>query len=81
MEYLVRFKKFYDLNSSGNAAAGDVDELVNWVHIHRDTRVFVHSKFDTYFGCVKKVLAEKRQWLHFDLDWEDKYILRHRELL
>jgi len=81
MEYLLRFKKFYDLNASGNASVSDVDELLNWIHRFRDSRVFVHSKYDTYFGRVKEVLAEKRQWLHFDLDWEDKYILRHRELL
>ena len=81
MEYLLRFKKFYDLNASGNAAVSDVDELLDWIHSHRDTRVFVHSKFDNYFRRVKKVLEEKRQWLHFDLDWEDEYIKKHRKLL
>ena len=81
MEYMLRFKKFYDLNAAKCATVEDVDALVAWIHSHRDSRVFVHSKFDTYFNCVKKVLASGRQWIHFDLDWEDKYILRHREIL
>ena len=81
MEYLVQFKKFYDLNASGNASVSDADELLNWIHQYRDSRVFVHSKFDSYFECIKKVLSEKRQWLHFDLDWEDEYIKKHRSML
>ena len=81
MEYLVRFKKFYDLNAANMAKESDVDELLEWIHRHRETRVFVHSKYDTYFGRVKKVLAENRQWIHFDLDWEDEYIKKHRQLL
>ena len=81
MEYLVRFKKFYDLYASGNAAANDIDELLDWIHSHSDSRVFVQRKYDNYFGRIKKMLAENRKWIHFGLEWEDKYILRHRELL
>ncbi len=81
MEYLVRFKKFYDLNAANTAKESDVDELLEWIHSHRETRVFVHSKYDNYFRRVKKVLAENRQWIHFDLDWENEYIKKHRQLL
>ena len=63
------------------AGVVDADELLNWIHQYRDSRVFVHSKFDSYFECIKKVLSEKRQWLHFDLDWEDEYIKKHRSML
>ena len=81
MEYLVRFKKFYDLHASGKAADDDIDELLDWIHSHSGSRVFVQRKYDNYFGRIKKMMAENREWVHFGLEWEDKYILRHRELL
>ena len=81
MEYLVRFKEFYDLNASGKATSAHADELLNWIGGFRDTRIFVHQKFVSYFNRVKMVLARGDRWLHFDLDWEDEYIRRHREML
>ena len=59
----------------------DADALLAWIHTHRDTRVFVHDRFDSYFKAIKEALQTGRKWIHFNLDWEDDYILRHVELL
>ena len=36
---------------------------------------------ESFYREIKKMLAENREWVHFGLEWEDQYILRHCELL
>ena len=80
-EYMIRFKKLFDLLLEQKAAEKDVDDFVTWIHTHRNTRVFVHEKFDTYFQAVKTAIRQGSKWVHFNLDWEDAYILKHDETL
>ena len=58
-----------------------MDDFVNWIHLHQNTRIFVHEKFDLYFEAVKTAIREGKKWVHFNLDWEDAYILKHDETL
>ena len=81
MEYLCRFKAFFDLAHADKATVADAQALLDWIHTHRNTRVFVHDRFDSYFKAIKEALQNGRKWIHFNLDWEDNYILRHVELL
>ena len=81
MEYLCRFKEFFDLAHAQKATVADARRLLEWIHTHRDTRVFVHERFDSYFQAIQEALQNGRKWLHFNIDWEDEYIRRHVELL
>lgn len=81
MEYLLRFKKTFDDYHNGIAGITEVDALLTWIHSHRGTRIFVHSKFDMYFEAWRQAIREHKPWLHFNLDWEDAYIRQHEQLL
>ena len=76
-EYLLRFKKLAENLMVCKATEEDVDQFLAWIHNFRDTRVFVHGKFDFYFTAVKKIIKSGKSWIHFDIDWEDRYILAH----
>lgn len=81
MEYLCKFKQFFDLAAEDNATVEDAQQLLDWIHQFRDTRVFVHEKFDTYFDAIKEAISSGKKWIHFNIDWEDNYILRHVSIL
>ena len=34
-----------------------------------------------YFEALREDLRTGREWIHFNLDWEDAYIRRHDKLL
>ncbi|MBE6355705.1 MAG: DUF4838 domain-containing protein [Lentisphaerae bacterium] len=80
-EYLIRFKKFFDRINAGKATIAEADELLNWIHSHKDTRVFVHDRFDMYFDGIKDAIKAGTQWLHFNIDWEDAYVAEHDHTL
>ena len=81
MDYICRFKAFFDKVQSQKATVEDAENLLAWVHSHRDTRVFVHDRFDTYFEAIEEDIRTNRPWYHFNIDWEDEYVRRHVELL
>ena len=76
-EYLVRFKKLADKLFENTATVDDVDSLLIWVHNFSNSRIFVHPKFDMYFKAMKESIKNKKPWIHFNIDWEDQYILEH----
>lgn len=80
-EYLIRFKELFDQYHAGKLDEPALDRFLEWIHSHRDTRVFVHDKFDRYFQALRDALRNGTKWLHFNLDWEDEYIRRHSESL
>lgn len=80
MEYIYRFKSTFDAYHAGAAGIAEVDRLAAWIHSHRDSRVFVQSKFDMYFEAWRLAIREHKRWIHFNLDWEDNYILQHDEM-
>ncbi|NLZ63362.1 MAG: DUF4838 domain-containing protein [Lentisphaerae bacterium] len=79
-EYLLRFKQLFTAYHCGELTIAGVKEFLAWIHQHRDTRVFVHEKFDLYFQALIDCLQSGRPWLHFNIDWEDDYIRQHERL-
>ena len=77
-EYLYRYKSLFDAFHAGQAGIAEIDGLLEWIHTHRDTHIFVHNRFDVYFEAWRSAIRENREYLHFNLDWEDEYIRRHR---
>ena len=80
-EYMIRFKQLFDDYRAKHLTEKDVRAFLDWIHAHRDTRVFVHDRVDMYFQALLDDLRTGREWIHFNLDWEDSYILRHDEFL
>ena len=80
-EYLYRYKSLFDAFHAGCAGIPEIDHLLNWVHSHRDTHVFVHDRFDPYFEAWRTAIRKGKEYLHFNLDWEDDYIRQHRKTL
>lgn len=80
-EYMIRFKKLFDDYQLKKLTETDVHEFLNWIHSHRDSRVFVHDRVDSYFQALLDALRNGTEWIHFNLDWEDDYIRRHDRIL
>ncbi len=80
-DYMRRFKTLFDEYRKGNVTENDVKGFLFWIHRHQDSRVFVHPKFDMLFGAWIRAIQSGKEWIHFNLDWEDAYIRRHREIL
>ena len=76
-DYMIRFKKLFDAMKSGSATVEDVDSLLEWIHSYRNTRLFVHDKFDHFFKEMSNCIRDGKQWIHFNINCENEYILRH----
>ena len=80
-DYMIRFKKLFDSYQSGYLTEADIHTFLAWIHSHQDTRVFVVFQCDDYFHAVLEALRTGKEWIHFNLEWEDKYILKHDQIL
>ena len=80
-EYMIKFKQLFDAYQAKALSEADVHAFLDWVHSHREGRVFVHSKFDSYFRALLDALHNGTEWIHFNIDWEDDYIRRHDRVL
>ncbi len=79
-EYMLKFKQLFDSYHANTLKIVDVDNFLNWIKNSNANRVFVYSKFELYFSALKTALKNNTKWLHFNLDWEDNYILQHEKL-
>lgn len=79
-EYLVRFKSLFDDYHAGVLTEERLDEFLAWIHSFRTTRVFVHERFDMYFQALRSCLRTGKPWVHFNIDWEDGYVIRETEM-
>ena len=77
-EYLYRYKALFDAFHAGCAGIREIDNFLEWIHSHRDTAVFVHNRFDSYFEAWRSAIRQGKEYLHFNLDWEDDYIRQHK---
>lgn len=78
-EYMVRFKKLFDDYHAGRAGVPEIEAFRDWIHLHRDTRVFVHPKVDMLLNAWRDAVLAGRPWLHFNIGWEDEYIRKHEQ--
>jgi len=80
-EYLIRFKALFDRYHEGGVREEELEEFRQWLHQLPPSQVFVPANIDALLNAWKKCLQTGREWLHFNLDWEDEYIRRHRTTL
>lgn len=81
-EYLIRFKELFDrYHYKRDVQVRDVEALSKWIHRFKSSRVFVHPKVDMLMGAWINAIKTGKDWYHFNLEWEDEYIRKHKESL
>ena len=60
--------------------AREIKAFMRWCKRLPAKRVLVVDKLEMLFGAWLKCVEEGREWVHFNLDWEDAYIRRHDQL-
>ncbi|MBE6369138.1 MAG: DUF4838 domain-containing protein [Lentisphaerae bacterium] len=77
-EYMVRFKSFFDDYHAGKAGIKELKAFRKWVEkICSKGNVVVTDRFMSYTDQILDSLAAGKKWIHFGLDWEDAYVLKH----
>ncbi|MFA6103484.1 MAG: DUF4838 domain-containing protein [Victivallaceae bacterium] len=79
-EYLVRFKELFDRYYRIGVTVAEIDALRQWLH-GLPLQIVVLEKVDLLFEAWMECVKTGRQWLHFNLEWEDEYIRRHCQCL
>jgi len=80
-EYLLRFKELFDRYHKEGIKVKDVQSFRKWAHKLKDTRILVHPKLDMLLDAWCDAIKSGREWLHFNIAWEDAYIRKHHETL
>ncbi|MBQ7208099.1 MAG: DUF4838 domain-containing protein [Lentisphaeria bacterium] len=80
-QYMTRFKELFDKAQEKRLTEEELQAFLDWIGSFEDTRVFVRDRIAMYFEALREDLRTGREWIHFNLDWEDAYIRRHDKLL
>lgn len=80
-EYLLRFKQIFDRYHAGEAGREDIIAFRDWCAPLKDIGVLTFEKLSRLIDAWLLCIDEGREWLHFNIDWEDNYIRRHTHLL
>ena len=78
MEYLVRFKTFFDDYHAGKAGKKELETFRKWAEKKCSAvNVLCVDKFMRYTDQILDSIAAGKKWIHFGLDWEDAYVIKH----
>ena len=77
--YMLKFKELFDKYQDGQLTLDNLKEFLDFIHSYRESRVFVHDRFDMYFKALETALTNNTKWIHFNLPWEDDYILQQED--
>jgi hypothetical protein len=80
-EYLVRFKDLFDGLQAGTFGIEDLEAFLAWIKENDNADVFEPGKHRVYAFAIRDCLKAGRPWIHFNIDWEDAYVLEHDETL
>ena len=81
-EYLVRFKTFFDDYHAGVAGLKELEAFRKWANEKcAGRRILRFLSFNRYTEEIGKMIAEGKKWLHFGIDWEDAYVVKHAQTI
>ena len=80
-QYMTRFKEIFDRAQAKRLTEEELQAFLDWIGSFGSNRVFVRDRIAMYFEALREDLRTGREWIHFNLDWEDAYIRRHDKLL
>ena len=81
VEYMIRFKRLYDLSLTRITPEKEVREFLQWIHEQQELKLFAGSRFDRFIGQWLDDLAGGRDWRYFtENDWYAEYP-RHPKII
>ena len=81
-EYLVRFKTFFDDYHAGKAGVKEIRQFRQWTLENcYGKRILRFASFNRYTQNIEQMISEGKKWLHFGLDWEDAYVIKHSKTI
>ena len=81
-EYLVRFKTFFDDYHAGKAGVKEIRQFRQWALENcYGKRILRFASFNRYTQNIEQMISEGKKWLHFGLDWEDAYVVKHSQTI
>ena len=80
-QYLLKFKELSDAANVGTLTKNELDLFIEWCHSQEDKKIIVLDRLDTYFTALADCLENGKEWIHFNIDWEDDHIKRVDEYL
>ncbi|OGV56871.1 MAG: hypothetical protein A2017_05030 [Lentisphaerae bacterium GWF2_44_16] len=80
-EYILKFKELFDKYHAGKSSVGEIEDFLKWCMTLRKDRVLVTDRVEMYFKAWLECARTGKEWIHFNLDWEDKYVKLHDTLL
>ena len=81
-EYLVRFKTFFDDYHAGKEGIKELENFRKWANDKLSgRRILRFASFNRYTEKIAQQISEGKKWLHFGLDWEDAYVIKHTQTI
>jgi len=80
-DYLVRFKELFDLGRQGVVSREEIEAFRDSCRSLESQDVLLFGKLEWLLNAWIKAVDEGREWLHFNIDWEDDYVRRHDKIL
>lgn len=74
VEYMIRFKKIYDLSLIRPTPAEEVQKFLDWILSHQEAKLFVPERFTTFFKSWFEDIEKGKDWRYFtENDWQTEY--------
>lgn len=75
MRYLLRLKQLFDRYRAGEDVRPDLDEFVQWAEQRTQKHhICVADRLRKLINAWKEAIEQGRPWIHFNIDWEDRYV-------
>jgi hypothetical protein len=81
-EYLYRFKELFDRYHHQGVTCQEINNFQAWIRQQQTShRLFVTEKTDMLLNAWQQCIKDGREWLHFNIDWEDEYIKTRNNIM
>lgn len=74
VEYMIRFKKLYDLSLTRPTPASEVRNFLDWILEQQESKLFVPERYKKFFGQWFEDIENGKDWRYFtENDWQQEY--------
>jgi Domain of unknown function (DUF4838) len=80
-QYLLKYKNISDSAHNRTLSLNELELFLQWCHSQKNKGIIVLSRLDMYFATLADCLKNGKEWIHFNIDWEDDHIKRVDEYL
>jgi hypothetical protein len=80
-QYLLKFKELSDSANAMTLTMSELNLFLQWCHSQKGKRILVLDRLDMYFPALTDCLKNGKEWIHFNINWEDDHIKRVDEYL